>query len=248
MEWKSICIVGACKDAAAHLPDVLANLDTIASWWKETKIVIFENDSSDQTSDMLHAWVAERGGSREIVQEPGLHARITERTDRLAYIRNRLLHYVPPTFDYVFMVDMDDVFASPVRKESFDSCFEMRTWDVMTANGVECYYDIWALRIPGFIEFDCWTLGRSLVSKGYSKKDAEWSAIEMYKEYMYKLNHTIVVHSAFNTGALYKVNAIKPCCRFAGTANGAITCEHIPFQTCLRSHGARILFNPDFKL
>jgi hypothetical protein len=248
MEGKSLCIVGACKNTEAHLPGVLRNLDTVASWWKESKIVLFENDSSDRTSEMLHAWVAEKGGHREIVQETGLHERIRGRTDRLAYIRNRLLYYVPTGFDYVFMVDLDDVFQTPVRKESFESCFELRTWDAMTAIGDTGYYDVWALRIPGVLESDCWHDVNRLRTSGMTREQAVDSAITRHNTFMNGLKEPTIVHSAFNVGMLLKVSAIHPCCRYVGTVNGWETCEHVPFQNCLRSHGARILFNPNFKL
>ena len=247
MENKTLCIVGACKDVAPFLPKVLENVDRIASWWKECKIVIFENDSTDGTKQILQEW-KEKGGHKELVQETNVSQRYPHPIERLAYIRNRLLHYVPPSYDYMFMVDMDDVFINPVQKESFESCFELKSWDVMTANGVEWYYDIWPLRVPGLIEFDCWKRRHEMVRNGYTEKQANWEAIEKYKEQMFREKQVFPVHSAYNTGALYKVSSIHTCCRFAGSMNGEMICEHVPFQNCLRSHGARILFNPNFRL
>lgn len=247
METKTLCIVGACKNAAEFLPTILPKLKTIASWWKECKIVIYENDSTDETSALLHAW-KDAGGHIEIVQETDLNARYPNRVERLAYIRNRLLCFVPPFFDYMLMVDLDDVFMSPLTKESFESCFALKTWDAMTANGHDGYYDIWALRVPGIIEFDCWDRYYQLRHLGGSKEQATYDAIHRYGEIMFKMRQVIPVHSAFNIGLLCKVSAIRPCCRFTGKLNGTEICEHVPFQTCLRSHGARILFNPDFRL
>lgn len=249
MDGKSICIVGACKNAEGHLPDVLRNLDTVASWWKEAKIVLFENDSTDKTPEILHAWIAEKGGHREIVQETGLHERITGRTTRLAHIRNRLLYHVPTWFDYVFMVDLDDVFRAPVQKESFESCFRLDNWDVITAMGhAGYYYDVWALRVPGLIESDCWQDVYRLRNSGMSNEEAVDTAISKCNRFMNAVTEPIVVHSAFNVGMLMKVSTIHPCCRYSGNVNGWEICEHVPFQTCLRSHGARIIFNPNFKL
>ena len=246
MENKTCCIVGACQNVEKFLPQVLENMNTISSWWKECKIVIYENDSTDDTPHILEEWKAQ-GGHRELVQETGVAARYPHRTERLAYIRNRLLHYVPPSFDYMFMVDMDDVFAKPIRKESFEACFQLKSWDVLTAN-TDWYYDIWALRVPGMIDFDCWKKYYSLIHSGISEKDALWDAIDQFKERMSKLNQIIIVNSAFNAGALFKVSAIRSCCKFAGRVKDEEICEHVPFQNCLRSHGARILFHPEFKL
>lgn len=246
MQDKTLCIVGACRDVAVHLPQVLKNMDTIASWWKECKIVIFENDSIDDTPKILDEWL-QKGGHREIIHESNLNEKFPNRIERLAYIRNRLLCYVPPFFDYMFMVDMDDVFTSPVQKSSFESCFRIADWDVMTAS-TPWYYDIWALRVPGLIEFDCWARQRELVKQGKSEKEAIYEAIEKYKEIMTKVPNPIYIYSAFNVGALYKVNKIRQCCRFSAYKKGIEICEHIPFQECLRSHGGKIIYNPGFKL
>lgn len=247
MDTKTLCILAACRDVEAFLPQVLSNLSTIASWWKECKIVIYENDSTDNTSALLHEWKA-KGGHVEIVQETNVHARIPNRVERLAYIRNRLLNYLPPFFDYMFMVDMDDVFTKPVQKASFEACFQEESWGVMTA-ATDWYYDIWALRVPKLIEFDCWQEYYRHRRFGFSERHAAFNAIEQYKEIMTYQPNVLVVHSAFNAGALYKVSNIRACCRYSGkTADGLEICEHVPFHTCLRSHGTRILFNPKFKL
>ena len=247
MDTKTLCILGTCQNVETFLPHVLSNLSTIASWWKECKIVVYENDSTDNTSALLHEWKA-KGGHIEIVQETDLNLRYPNRVDRLAYIRNRLLHYIPPYFDYMLMVDMDDVFVKPVQKASFDACFELSSWGVMTA-ATDWYYDIWALRVPNLIEFDCWTKYYRLLNNGVSEKQAKFDAIEKFKEIMTYQRGVLLIHSAFNAGALYKVSAIHPCCRYSGkSAEGLDICEHVPFQQCLRSHGTRILFNPKFKL
>lgn len=246
METKTLCIVGCCRDVESYLEKVLTNIDSIYSWWKECKVVIFENDSTDNTRKILNEWVASRGGHREIVTEDGLHSRIPDRVERLAYIRNRLLFHVPPTFDYMLMIDLDDVTQNPISKQSFESCFETNDWDVMTGN-TSWYYDIWALRVPNVIEFDCWDRYYEIVRQGFSTQDASWKAIEKYKEWMSHVDKLLPVYSAFNAAVLYKVSMIRQCCRFSGKTNGKSICEHVPFQTCLRSHGARIIFNPNFK-
>lgn len=247
METSSLCIVGCCYNVEQFLPKVLENFDTIASWWKECKIIIYENDSTDNTSVLLHEWKS-KAPNREIIQETNLKDRYPNRVERLAYIRNRLLYYVPPSFDYMFMVDMDDVFVNPIQKKSFESCFELKSWSVMTAN-TDWYYDIWALRIPGLIEFDCWEQYYTLLRQGLPEKIATFESIEKFKEIMSHKKEIVNVHSAFNAGALYKVSSIRTCCRFSGRrVDGREICEHVPFQTCIRSHGNRILFNPKFKL
>ena len=252
MENYKICLLGACRNAEPFLPQVLSNLDTIASWFKECRIVIYENDSTDRTHELLDTWknVPTHATHRHVVIGSKLDTRFPHRTERLAFIRNTLLCHIPPDFDYFMMLDMDDVFLHPVEKESFDSCFAMKEkWDVVTANGYNAYYDIWTLRIPGVIEFDCWWKFRELMDSGkYTKEQAVYEAVSKFNTYMNNVTEPMYVDSAFNVGMISKVSAVRPCCRYGGTADGRECSDHIPFQRCLRSHGVRILFNPDFRL
>jgi hypothetical protein len=252
MDQSTICILGACKNSEPFLPSVLANLELITSWFKECRVVIYENDSTDNTHSILMDWSRIGGHNihRQIIKETNLNDRFADRTVRLAYIRNTLLCHVPPSFDYFMMVDMDDVFSRPVQKASFDSCFALKDmWDVVTANGYGGYYDIWALRIPGVIEFDCWEKYYELWrSEKYTQQEATYEAIEKFKGHMADVKTPMYVDAAFNVAMISKVSNVKPCCRYSGVSDGKSCCEHVPFQRCLRSHGARILFNPDFRL
>jgi len=252
MENYKVCILGACKNTEAYLPITLSNLDTIASWFKESRIVIYENDSTDGTVNLLQNWTSQKNHSitRHVIKENNLNNRFADRTVRLAYIRNTLLCHIPPDFDYFMMFDLDDVFCSPVKKESFESCFTLQDkWDVVTGNGQTGYHDIWALRLPGLIEFDCWLKYYELMGSGkYNEKDAVNEAVYNFTLAMNEIKEPTYVDSAFNNGMISKVSIIKPCCRYSGILNGNSCCEHVPFQNCLRSHGARILFNPNFRL
>lgn len=255
MDQASLCIVGACRDIEPYIHIVLANITTICSWWHSSQVVIFENDSKDATPTLLREWIS-LSDNRILIQESNLDALYPLRTQRLAYIRNKLVKSVSPSFDYLLMIDMDDIFNWAVKKESFDSCFDIENWDVITANSNYCkiwhrngYYDIWALRLPNIIEFDCWDHHTMLLHRGYTYEIALQKLVIKYMDYMNMIKVPINVNSAFNGAMICKVSFIKPCCEFIGLepahANGMI-CEHVSFQNCLRSHGARIVYNPDF--
>ena len=255
MDEASVCIVGACRDIEPYIHTVLENITTICSWWGSSQVVIFENDSKDATPTLLRDWVS-LSDKRILVQESNLDTPYPLRTARLAYVRNKLLKYVSPSFDYMLMIDMDDIFNWPVKKESFDSCFGIENWDVITANSNYCktwhrngYYDIWALRLPNVIEFDCWAQHHILMHQGYSHEAALQKIGFNYMDYMNTIKEPINVNSAFNGAMICKVSFIRPCCKFIGlepTHGNGMVCEHVSFQACLRSHGARIVYNPDF--
>jgi hypothetical protein len=255
MDQASVCIIGACRDIEPYIYSVLNNITTICSWWGSSQVVIFENDSKDATSAILRDWIS-LCDNRILVQESNLDAVYPLRTARLAYIRNKLLKYVTPSFDYMLIIDMDDIFTWPVKKESFDSCFYFENWDVITANSNYCktwhrngYYDIWALRVPNVIDFDCWDNHTMLLHRGYTYEVALQKLVIKYMDFMNMIKVPINVNSAFNGAIICKVSFILPCCQFVGlepTHDNGMVCEHISFQNCLRSHGARIVYNPEF--
>jgi hypothetical protein len=242
MQDASICILGACRNCEPFLPAIFENFNSISSWFKKTKIILYENESTDGTKKLLSEWMASSKLDIRLIQETNLGKNYPIRTERIAYIRNLLIDAVPRDFNYFFMVDLDDVFSPKVKKESFESCFRYTGWDVMTAYSVKYgYYDAWALRIPGLLEEDCWNIIFAYHEKGINIKDDFLANINSF---MTSLKEPFPVSSAFNVGMLAKVSILKPCCRYRGEK----TCEHVAFQDCLRSHGAAIFYNPAFQL
>jgi len=177
-----------------------------------------------------------------------------------------LLNHIPPDYDYFMMVDIDDVFVRPVNKESFESCFRLKNWDIITANSIEKYYDIYALRIPDVIDYNCWKRVEELqTNNNYTGQRAIYECVKRFEEYMSNIKSPLYVDSAFNVAILGKVKSLHPCCKYSSTTTTIYSrtkiffrmfrktlnfydCEHIAFNRCIRSHGGKILFNPDFKL
>jgi hypothetical protein len=87
-----------------------------------------------------------------------------------------------------------------------------------------------------------------LRSGKYDKKEATYEAIEKFKHIMPTIKEPTVVNSAFNIAMIAKVSVLRRCCKYAPNIGVDEVCEHVPFQNCLRSHGARIVFNPNFRL
>jgi hypothetical protein len=250
MKDKRLCIVGACKNSAYALPYVLNKIEAIEQWWKECKVVIYENDSCDDTASKLQEWMR-TGRNRILIQESDLNSKYPKRTERLAYIRNILIDMVPKDFDYCLMVDMDNVFSNTLSKDAFESCFNLPfDWDVVTGNS-GYYYDIWALNVKELCEFDCVNKvedDRKMYTH-YTKETIDEGCVEQIGKLMTTMRDPMYVENAFNVGAIYKVSAINPCCRFQGLKeDGREICEHRAFQHCMKSHGAKIVFNPQFYL
>lgn len=274
MEFGRVCIVGCCRDIAKNVAETTKAAERILEWFRDGHIVFIENDSSDDTRPLLQQWAAVDKQRRSVIFEDDLVKKFRMRTHRLAYCRNRLLDAalqtpgarVPvPTastgqtdgltrfdkFDYMFMFDTDGLLTSKFKKDALNSCFQPtvvpENWTAI-AGHTKRYYDIWALRVPDVIEFDCWEKFRSMRANtpGVTAEDATEECVNQYKRYMTRVEHTIPVFSAFNGAMLLKLSDVRECCRFNGVPNsgkGQI-CEHVPFQECLRSHGGCVYSNP----
>lgn len=165
---KSIIICGIVRDAGKGLRKNIPVVKSLCRCFASYKIVVFENDSKDDTKDLLRAWADE---DRENVHvsmcdryqistipnnspKAGInrffcHARI----DKMASLRNQYLQYVEETgltADYLAVVDLDvaQLFLEPILGAF--ACD--RQWDAVCAYGYSIspslrrrYHDTYAL-------------------------------------------------------------------------------------------------------
>jgi hypothetical protein len=215
----------------------------VALFHPSSRIFICESDSTDKTVEKLYKW------PRAQVYTYGISKSYPDRTDRIAFCRNKLLDIAHEiTSDYILIVDLD-IFAT--KLSAFLSNFRYNTddWSVMTASSSGSYYDIWALRTlsDSSLNFDVWH--RILDLSGYNKSYCYKSLIDQIigdNQKQIPIDHSLIeVRSAFNGAGLYKTNVTYGC-KYSG-ANS--TCEHVPFHLCIREKNqARIFINPTFLL
>jgi glycosyltransferase involved in cell wall biosynthesis len=212
---------------------------------------LFENDSDDDTRSKLESWVAEKYNAHLNIQD-GLSERIKDRVDRIAYARNVALSAVNfYKAKMILNVDMDEVFTRPLETKSFVSAMNTLTeCDVVTANGHGGYYDIYALRIPEILEYDCWDLYYWLVrEQGWEKEKAIYHAIEKWKDFMPTVEKPMEVWSAFNAAALYRADAFEGFVKYnTQDLLGQKVCEHVGMHERMRVNGKRIVFDPNFRV
>ncbi len=173
----------------------------------------------------------------------------SNRTSNMANARNAYLEYLRidakySEYDYVVIADFNNL-NNKLDSQSVNSCWENTDWDVVTANQSGRYYDVWALRHPLWSPNDCWeaayfyrkfirfpevALAYALRARSFRiPKSAEW----------------IEVDSAFGGLAIYKANLINSPALYSGlNLKGNAVCEHVPFNTEIRKHGAKIFVNP----
>jgi hypothetical protein len=244
-------VTGVARNVGPHLDAVLANFDRLSEMYPDIHFSLFENDSDDDTRSKLESWVAEKYNAHLNIQD-GLSERIKDRVDRIAYARNVALSAVNfYKAKMILNVDMDEVFTRPLETKSFVSAMNTLTeCDVVTANGHGGYYDIYALRIPEILEYDCWDLYYWLVrEQGWEKEKAIYHAIEKWKDFMPTVEKPMEVWSAFNAAALYRADAFEGFVKYnTQDLLGQKVCEHVGMHERMRVNGKRIVFDPNFRV
>lgn len=123
-------IVGTARDCGPHLEACLAALRGVASRFSpqsaDVGYVFFENDSRDDSAEMLKAFCANDPARRELIIERDLDQELPKRTHRLAHARNALLARVAakgwlPHLEVLIVADLDDV-NTTVSASGFEQC------------------------------------------------------------------------------------------------------------------------------
>src|SRR5665213_2303691 len=89
----SIIFAGCARDCAAHLAQVLANFERLASTVESACFILSEDGSSDSTRDALSQWCGERGNAH-ILNFDDLDAMPKRPSERQAVLRNRILAFI----------------------------------------------------------------------------------------------------------------------------------------------------------
>jgi putative flippase GtrA len=218
MKTFNVIIYGTIRDIEEHFIKSFTNIDLLCKFFNKIYIIIFENDSSDNTRNLLSDWAEFNieNVTKHIILENNLTSLIPLRATRLAYCRNKILNHIfenklDNTYQYAIHCDLDDRFWS-LDYDSICNCFQydLNTWDAMfPINTNYSYYDFWALRC-----------NQSWFKKNIFSCEIENN--EKYNEYENHIlefssflknnkNNLINVNSAFNGIGIYKLKSLKNC-------------------------------------
>lgn len=244
-------VTGVARNVERHLPAVLENFDRLSAMYPNIHFSLYENDSEDDTRFLIQEWSGAKSNVT-LSTEEGVAERISDRVDRISYARNVALSHVNfGSAKMLLNVDMDEVFARPLETSSFVSAMNTLTeCDVVTANGYGGYYDIYALRIPGMLEYDCWAHYYKLIHDfEMEEQEATYQAIEQWKDFMPTVEKPMEVWSAFNAAALYRASAFDGLLKYT-TADllDRKVCEHVGLHERMRKNGKRLVFDPNFRV
>ena len=245
----TVLLAGPVRNASAQIENDLGRLLISFDQFKKVFCFVVESDSSDDTITKLE-YFSKTIPNFSFISVGELSKKYPKRTDRIAYCRNLIIDAVAndskySVIDYVAMADMDGM-NGLVTREKIAQCWEVdEPWDVITANQLGEYYDIWALSHPYWNPMDCWEQKRQLENI-LSDVAAHDIAIGSKQSPIDPRADLIEVDSAFGGLGIYTREAFLAG-RYAGTDNqagGIDVADHIPFHRDLRKKGFRIFINP----
>ncbi len=240
---------GPVRNASSQIENDFGRLLSSLDQFKNVFCLVVESDSDDDTVAKLEA-ISNTVRNFSFISVGELSKKYPKRTHRIAYCRNLIIDAVAndskySVVDYIAMADMDGM-NGLITREKIAQCWEVdEPWDVITANQLGEYYDIWALRHPYWNPMDCWEQKRRLE---HILSDAAALNIAVgSKQFPIDPRADLIeVDSAFGGLGIYTREAFLAG-KYAGTddqADGIDVADHIPFHRDLRKKGFRIFINP----
>jgi hypothetical protein len=157
-----VAITGLARDVGRILPLTIRRIENLARLFADSRVVVFENDSEDDTRLLLRRWASTNRRvdvTSERLDDPVNPAtRCLDRAGRMAFYRRRCQERVLelcPGFDAVIIIDFD--VHGGFSLDGIASSFGRPGWDFVGSNGLICrrhglamnalrQYDTWAIR------------------------------------------------------------------------------------------------------
>jgi len=243
MKKYNIIFGSTIRNVEKYMKSNLKNLKECGEKFNNYLVIIYENGSNDSTREIL---LENKQDNYIYLFEDNVREEL--RTVRIANGRNKILEKIREInksyyyYDYLIMIDLDDVNESGLFVNTIETCFQYSNWDVLTGNQSSNYYDLWALRKKEDMEYDGWKMIR--MNKHIPNADNKflWSKYKQYKE-----GELLEIDSGFGGIAIYNLKSIPNECRYIGNyEDGTDKCEHVEFNRCIKNSGKNIYINTDF--
>ena len=241
---------GAARDCAAHLPNVLQNLDRFAACYAEASFLFLVSDCADDSAAILQRWLAD-GRRGQVIDLGALATSLARRTERLAHVRNTGLDEIRrlgwQDHDHLVVADLDDVLDSALAADGFVQAARWLDAEPsragVFANALPRYYDVWALRHDRWCPHDVWhsIWGRP---DSVSFEAAKFREVFSRQIEIPASAPPIEVRSAFGGLGLYRLSAALGA-RYGGIdAQDREMSEHVAFNTAIGQAGGRLHIFP----
>ena len=213
----NVIFAGTVKNCEKYIKKNIHNIEECGKLFNSYAVIIYENDSTDNTRQILNE--NKKNNYYYIFEDNVTEPR---RTMRLAHGRNKIIEKMKELngYEYLIMLDMDDINESGKFVETIHTNFKHKNWNALTGNQTTKYYDIWALRQPGYIDYDC-------------HKEPTLETKNIIDNTHYEPNGLIPVISAFGGIAIYKISSINDCKYVGEYSDKTELCEHVEFNKCI---------------
>ncbi len=240
-----ILLTGCARNCISTIDQSIETLKKIGRYFKDSEILIFENDSTDGTSNRLLNYNS--NGIINLIQERDLDKIFPLRTQRLSYARNQLISLAENfDYDYYCTVDLDGILGEDFNINGFFSCFKyLNSWDAVFPINHGIYYDVWAFRHE-----ELWPYDYQREMNFINPQLGDNNILDFYVSRLQKLNfHNLKgwlrVKSAFGGMGIYKSHLMSNG-NYFGLSNSTEVCEHTVFHESLIKTGANLYINPEF--
>lgn len=256
---KNVAFCGIVRDCAKNLSHNIPVIEKIATYFKSYQVILFENNSKDNTKSILQSWSKlnpnvhvflndfDESKFKNIPIPKGYNkSNCRRRIQKMAEYRNLYLEYINShniQADYVIVVDLD--VARIDVKGVISSFGTKQEWDVIASNSYsrsprlkKRYHDTYALIEDG-------TEHSPQTELSIDNNRYLWAGINYNMPF-------IRVFSAYGGLAIYKYELIKKLRYFVidNLYGGVeVKCEHVSLHQELNKIGHnRTYINPNMKI
>ncbi len=234
-----ITVISLFRDSEKNLNKYFKRLEALEKRY-EMEYYFYENDSKDNTEELLETWLNNRKGKliSEILNAPTFgHVTQKERMERMTYYRNTILMTAKPLMsDYAFLLDSDIDYAADIIKQYIK---RMKGDVVMCTPFVEQNIKCYMCNCGKPSYYDCYALKDKDNNSGLLTSCNPFLIESDRKKWVN--NEPIEVNSAFGGAALIKTAILN---EIEWATQGG--CEHWLFCEAVRKYG-KILVIPSIK-
>jgi len=231
----SCCICGPVRNCGPFLKRVFKNIEKVGSLFDDYQIIIYYDDSFDNTLQILKNYEKQNNKLKLIINN-NTREMSPFRTHRIAHARNQCVQYVKdthPDFRYFIMMDFDDPNSKTCNIEVIKKYLERIDWDALTFNTRPAYYDIWALSIYPF----CFSYNHFKNNSYYYKVMQHYVTLKLHN---LKNDELLPCISSFNGFSIYRADKFLNC-KYDGKVNLNLIPIHY-MRAHMRATKSKIIF------
>lgn len=263
---EKVLIVGTVSNVSRNLESEASRVYRALRRFKYISWFLVESDSSDNTSEILRK-LKGKYVHFEYVELGDLKSIIPDRIERIRYCRNQYVNFIRAplnglVWDYVVIADLDGM-NKKIDEKGVNSCFDgSPEWDACFANQKNGYYDLFALRVSGWMPNNCFddftteiaripikflrtTNSLQRLQRNLKLDNAKKISIYKKMRVIPRNNNWIKVDSAFGGFGIYRTEVFSEYNYDKYGTKLSQVSEHVDFHLKLNSTGKELYINPN---